>query len=203
MSVETLGPLLLSAGIGYLLGSFPSGYVFVRTLTGTDVRTVGSGKTGGTNVFRAAGKTALILTALADISKALAAVLIARALFSARSVEALAGFFAIAGHIWSVFLRFRGGGGVGTATGALIALSPLSLLVGVPLFLVVLYIWRYASLASLTAMTGAALAVFALGQEPPEIVLFAFGAWALIVIAHRANIRRLLTGTERHLGAPR
>lgn len=205
MGVEALASPLLAAGIGYVLGSFPSGYVFVRALAGTDVRTVGSGRTGGTNVFRAAGKAALVLTAIADVGKAFAAVLIARAVFGTRAAEALAGFFAIVGHVWSVFLGFRGGAGVGTAAGAVASLMPQLLLVGAPIFVVVLCVWRYASLASLAAITIAAAGLatlFLQGKAPPETLLFGLASWALIVYAHRGNIERLRAGTERRFGAP-
>ena len=198
----TVFSYLVAIAIGYLLGSFPSGYVVGR-LRGIDVRQWGSGRIGGTNVLRAVGPWAAILAVLSDVAKGVLAVFVARALVGSPSAEVLAGLAAILGHDFSIFLKFGGGRGVATAMGALGALylpAPIILaLVG----LSVLVVSRYASLASLTIATllpFATLYLVLLADKPVWYLVYGLAAGILIVVLHKGNIQRLLAGTERKIG---
>jgi len=190
--------LLLIAG-AYGLGSIPFGLLLARTFKGVDVRAAGSGNIGATNVARTAGKKLGALVLLLDALKALGPVLAARALFPGQvALHAWVGAAAVLGHVFPVWLKFRGGKGVASALGALLGLTPLAALGGVALFAGVFAIWRMVSLGSLV---GAALAVglaFALGYPRPY-ALCALGLTALIVLRHRGNIARMLARREHTL----
>lgn len=190
--------------VGYVMGSIPTGLLVVRVMTGKDVRQVGSGKTGGTNVLRAAGAWGTTVTVLVDTAKGLLAVLLARAVTANAAVEALAGLAAVVGHNYSAFIGFRGGAGTMTTIGGATGLWPWSgpalLVVGVP----VLLLTRYASVASI--VVGLALpAIYALRawlvHAPWAYLIHGLGTAALTLWALRTNIRRLLTGQERKLGS--
>ncbi len=188
--------------LGYLIGSIPVGYLVVKLVKGTDIRQHGSGRTGGTNVWRAAGLWPAILTAAGDFLKGLSAVLIARALLGSSVGEVLVGVAAVVGHNWSVFLGWRGGAGTATNLGVISALSfPVALaLSGAGLLVIV--ISRYASVASLAVAALApaiflGLALFA--HRPLPHALYGLLAGAIVVLALRRNIVRLLAGTERRL----
>ncbi len=193
---------LAAIAIGYLLGSFPSGYVVGR-LRGIDVRQWGSGRIGGTNVLRSVGPGAAILAVLSDVAKGVLAVFVARALVGSPSAEALAGLAAILGHDFSIFLTFSGGRGVATTLGALGALYlPASLILAL-LGLLVLAVSRYASLASLTIATLMPFAMLYLvlfAGKPVWYLIYGLAASILIVVLHKGNIQRLLAGTERKIG---
>ncbi len=188
--------------LAYLLGSFPAGYLLGR-VWGVDVLTRGSGRTGGTNVFRSVGAWAALLTGALDIGKGALAVWLVGQITGYPAAQVLAGAAAILGHNHSIFLRFRGGAGVGTSLGALGAIylpAALGLLV---LLLAIIAITRYASLGSLTVSTLMPLVLLGLsvsGAVSMTYVLYGLLAWVIIVWAHRSNIRRLLQGTERRLG---
>lgn len=187
----------------YLLGAFPTGYLVGRLAKGMDIRHYGSRRTGGTNVLRTMGLGAFSITALADIGKGALAVLLARWVLHVDVAEAVAGLLAVIGHIYPVYIGWRGGRGVATGLGALLALSPLAALVVGAAWGLVALAFRYASLASLTlsSMTPFVLLAFILLFRQP-IGYLVFGvAFALVVDAvHYDNIRRLLAGTERKLG---
>lgn len=194
---------LLAILLGYALGSIPFGYVYGR-LKGVDVRTIGSGRTGGTNVYRSLGLGFGLLTGLSDGAKGFVAVLLARWLFGDETAAALAGAFAVAGHNWPFTLGFKGGAGGGTAAGALIALNWLAAAISVPFFLLVLVVGRYASLATLSAGFGALITLtffWAVGINgtPAGHVLFGVLICILIVWALRPNIARLAAGAERRI----
>ena len=187
---------------GYLLGSIPVGYLVVRWLRGIDVREVGSGRTGGTNVLRAAGWKAAVLTGVGDGLKALAAVLFARQLGGSPLLVALAGVTAVVGHNYSVFLGFRGGAGtmasIGGATGLWPWTLPISLLVLLPTALLT----RPASLGSITLALVLPLLFAvraALGRGPWAYVVHGVLTSALTLWSLRPNIRRLLRGEERRI----
>ncbi len=187
--------------LGYLLGSIPVGFLIGR-LKGVDVRKQGSGRTGGTNVYRSLGPTWGLFTGLADGAKGLVAVLLARWLFGHELAAALAGAWAVFGHNWSVFLGFKGGAGGGTAAGALIGLNPLAAAIGVPIFLIVLFVGRYASIATLSIgflslFLPAVLLLF--DKATPAHLLFGVLATVWIVWALRPNIARLRAGAERRI----
>ena len=190
--------IILAILLGYSLGSIPFGYLFGR-LKGVDVRQYGSGRTGGTNVYRAAGTWVALLTGLFDVLKGVAAVLLARQFLGSEVAAALAGAFAVCGHNWSIFLGFRGGAGGGTGAGALLALNPLAGLVIVPIFLVVLFVGRYASIATLAVGIGALVVLpisYLLGAPswlgfptPPGHILFGLLVALWILISLRPEYR--------------
>ena len=193
-------------GVAYLLGSIPFGYLLVRLRGGGDVRETGSGGTGATNVTRRAGKGAGVLTLLLDALKGMAAVLIARASLGADEDAqwwvCAAGASAVLGHVFPVWLRFRGGKGVATGLGVFAVLAPLATLCALLVFVAVVWLWRYVSLGSITAACVLPLAVWALGalgvsdRAAWPLLVFAAAGAALIVLMHRANIGRLLRGEE-------
>lgn len=191
--------MVISIIVSYLLGSIPVGYLIVNAKTGGDIRKTGSGGTGATNVSRRAGKGAGILTLVFDALKGSAAVIIAT-LMQRDTNHALwwigiAGIVAILGHIFPVWLGFRGGKGVATGVGVFVVLTPVAVLLSGVLFLTVVVFTRYVSLGSMIgALSVPALAWF-LNYGTPLVFTTLFGA-ALIVFAHRQNIQRLLTGTE-------
>ena len=189
----------------YLLGSIPFGYLIVRAKEGVDVRESGSGATGATNVSRKAGKFAGVLTLLLDAAKGALAVLLARKFltsdFGVNEWVAAAAVAAIVGHVFPVWLKFRGGKGVATGVGAFLLISPLAVAFSALLFLLVVGATRYVSLASITAAATMPLFVvllylFAPSQDLwPSFAAAVIGG-ALIIFMHRANIGRLLSGTE-------
>lgn len=192
--------------LGYLVGSVPVGLLIGR-LFGADPRLVGSGRTGGTNVYRAAGPAAGILTALLDTVKGAVAVVIVRRLFPGQSpADALAALGAVAGHNWSLYLRFKGGAGTMTNLGNLLILSwPICVLSALTGF-VSLVLSRMASVASLAVAWSAAIlfVVFGvLGRVPAALVMYGIGQALLITLSLRPNIARIRAGTERRIGEPR
>ena len=190
----TLG---LVAAVAYLLGSVPFGMVMAWLFGLGDLRQVGSGNIGATNVLRTGNKLAAALTLIGDAGKGGAAVLIARMLVGedAAQVAGLAAFF---GHLFPVFLVFRGGKGVATFLGVLIALAWPVGLACCAVWLAVAAAFRYSSLAALGAALSAPLWGLALGR--PDIVGLAIALAALVVVTHRTNIRRLGAGTEPKIG---
>jgi glycerol-3-phosphate acyltransferase PlsY len=196
--------VILSILLGYLIGSIPMGYIIAR-LKGIDIRTVESGRTGGTNVSRALGWKYGLLVGALDILKGSVAVLLARQFFGNDPAiyAALGGAFAIIGHNWSVFLGFRGGAGGATAGGALLALNPLAGLNLVPTFLLVLFVVRYASVATMTIGLGSLVILtlfYLMGWNTPAgQIVFGLIASAAILWALRPNIKRLLQGNERRI----
>jgi acyl phosphate:glycerol-3-phosphate acyltransferase len=187
---------------GYFLGGVPWGIVVARAMGAPDPRTVGSGRTGGANVLRAAGRRAAILAAALDLLKGTLAVLIARAVGAGLLWEILAGLAAVVGHSRSPYIGFGGGRGVGTAFGGSLALQPLIGLAALPIFLVVFLVSRYSSLASLTSSAGAGVLTIVLVAArwlDPLYIVYAVGSAALIWLFHLDNIQRLRAGTERKL----
>ena len=181
----------------YLLGSIPTAYLMVKRLKGSDIRAIGSGNVGATNVTRAAGFKAGALVFLLDAAKGwLAATWIAGQWSPLSSIAPLAcGAAAIIGHIAPVFLRFRGGKGVATTIGVLIGAIPLVAGVCLVIWVACFFAWRYVSLASLIALSAVPLAQWAL-RQPPSHVAIGLALAALVLFTHRANIQRLRAGTE-------
>jgi acyl phosphate:glycerol-3-phosphate acyltransferase len=190
--------ILLICAYSYLLGSIPFGYILVRIFRGQDVRQTGSGNIGATNVSRtspALGAVTLIL----DTLKGIIAVLITRSLFPGRpALLGLAGFMAIAGHIFPIWLRFRGGKGVATGLGSFIVLVPKAVLVMIGIFVAVFLVFRYISLASILAVALFPLIAWLLNPYPqaPQLLVFLAASSLLIILKHHANIRRLLAHSE-------
>jgi len=189
---------------GYLLGSLPFGYWLVRVFRGEDIRTLGSGNTGATNVFRVYGRRLGIAVAVLDVTKGFAAA--ALGIWAGGAlVGVLAGAAAMLGHARPLFLRFRKGGKmVATAGGAALALAPLAALTCAGVWLVVFFLTRYASVASIVTALALPLFAWVYGASWPVVVFAAAGA-AAIVFLHRHNLRRLASGTEHRfqLGRPR
>ncbi len=186
--------------IGYLFGSIPVGYLVVRATRGVDVRTVGSGRTGGTNAMRAGGLGAGVLTAVGDMLKGLAAVAVVRLLSGgAPEIDALAGLGAVAGHNWSLFMGFKGGAGTAPNIGACMMFWPLSALWLVPMVPLGVFVVGYASVTSLVIAAVIPI-TFALraaaGLMSWVYVWYGIAAALLVVLALRPNIKRLLNGTE-------
>jgi glycerol-3-phosphate acyltransferase PlsY len=184
----------------YLLGSVPIGYLIARAFGIGDITRHGSGGIGMTNVLRTAGWLPAVLTLIGDIAKGYVAVMLGQ-LMSGGDVRftAASAVAAVAGNCWSVFLGFRGGRGVATGGGALLRLTPLATAPAFVVWAVTALLFRYASLASLTAAICVPLGALLLGQPWPAVVAAA-AIVAIVMLRHRENIARLMSGTERRLG---
>ena len=188
--------------IAYLAGSIPMGVLVARISGGTDPRTVGSGRTGGTNALRALGRKRAAVVVAGDLLKGVLPVLLARSVTGDDPLtEVLCGASAVAGAIWSVFAGFRSGRGVGTGVGTMLIIQPIAVLLATSVFIGVILLTRYVSLGSLlgsAAMFPAMLLVLLVVPNTPlpYIIYSAVGA-AFIWLAHADNINRLLHGTER------
>ncbi|PAU95991.1 glycerol-3-phosphate 1-O-acyltransferase PlsY [Paracoccus salipaludis] len=189
--------MILAAALGYLLGSVPFGVVITRALGLGDLRKIGSGNIGATNVLRTGHKGAALATLLLDSGKGAIAVLLARWL-GGEGAALVAGAAAFLGHLFPVFLGFKGGKGVATFLGTLIALSWPVGLMACGLWLLTAALTRISSLSALVAAAGAPL--LALGFGARGLALAALFMAALIFLRHRANIARLVAGTEPRIG---
>ena len=217
--------LLLIAVASYLLGSIPFGYLLVRIFRGEDVRRTGSGNIGATNVARKSpvlGVLTLLLDALKGSAAVAVGILLSPPIFERISIPhiplrmilpasspdfaiwaAVAALFAVVGHIFPVWLKFRGGKGVATGLGAFVMISPKAVLFSAAVFLVLVLVFRYVSLGSVAAVAAfpnIALALHEYGNAPLALALMSLAS-VLIVVKHHANIRRLLAGTENRLGS--
>ncbi len=179
----------------YLIGSIPTGLLLAKAFGGVDIRTKGSGNIGATNVYRTLGRKVGILTLLGDCLKGLIPVLAAKWLGLPNLLVAAVGMAAFLGHIFPVFLRFKGGKGVATALGVFLAASPLAVLAALGIFIIVLVLWRYVSLASISA-AAAMPALAAIIDRKPMIVVMSLLIAVIVIIKHHENIRRLRNGTE-------
>lgn len=204
-----MGAIALAALIGYLLGAIPFGLVMGRLVRGIDIRDYGSHRTGATNALRTLGAGPAATVFVLDVAKGVAAVLIARFLIPADSADlhewaaAAAGIAAIVGHNWSVFIRFTGGRGVATSTGALGAMAPWALLVMAPVVVGVIWRSRYVSLGSISGalLSPVVVAILAVvGASSPAAVAYAVVAGVIVTASHADNISRLRAGTERKIG---
>ncbi len=191
--MEFLIPLL-----GYLLGSIPFGYLLVRLTTGADIRQAGSGNIGATNVFRKS-KIVGLLTFVMDAGKGYVAVLMAGWLGADLGWQAIAAVSSIVGHIFTLFLGFKGGKGVATGFGAFLALTPASAGTTIIVFILTATLARYVSLASILATAAYPLWVY-LYHEPVIVFWPAMIGSAMIIAKHHQNIRRLIAGTEHKFG---
>jgi acyl phosphate:glycerol-3-phosphate acyltransferase len=188
----------LAAVLGYLLGSIPFGLLLTRAAGGPDIRAIGSGNIGATNVLRTGRKGLAAATLLCDMLKGTLAVLIA-AHFAGPDVALVAGLAAFLGHLFPVWLKFKGGKGVATYIGGLIGLAWPAALIFCAIWLVVAVLSRYSSLAALIASALTPLALWSL--DKPEVAALFLVLTALLWIMHRANVGRLMSGAEGKIGA--
>jgi glycerol-3-phosphate acyltransferase PlsY len=198
-----MNPWLISIPLAYLLGSIPFGYLLVKIFLKQDIRATGSGNIGATNVARTGAKGLGIATLLLDMVKAYVAVRIAQQLSPGNyDLAVVAAVAAILGHVFPIWLGFRGGKGVASALGVFLALTPISAACTFAVFLVIVLITRYVSLASIVG--SATFPLFGLHFVPfktPIVIAGFFFIPLLIIVKHHQNIRRLLAGTESRFGA--
>jgi glycerol-3-phosphate acyltransferase PlsY len=194
MSFEYLLTLTLSA-LAYILGSVPFGLVVTRLFGGPDPRSVGSGNIGATNVSRTAGKIAGLVTLLADVGKGALPTLLAVNLIAGPALVSMVGLSAFLGHLFPVFLRFRGGKGVATACGVFLIISPPALFLGACVFLVMALSTRYVSVGSISAALSLPLFLAILSGESGYVTL-GIAVAILVVLKHTENIKRLRKGME-------
>jgi glycerol-3-phosphate acyltransferase PlsY len=191
-------------GASYLLGAIPTSYLVVRLIKRQDLRNMGSGNLGATNLYRALGLKYALPVALFDVAKGAIPVLV----FAPRAggtdlLALLLGITAVLGHMFSVFVGFRGGKGVATAAGVVLGLAPWALLAGLAVWLLTVFSTGYVSIGSIAAAILLPFAVYWLHPERREMIwLFAVLSFAIVVL-HRANISRLLAGTEHRFGRHR
>ena len=198
------------AAAAYLLGSVPVGYLLVLIFRRQDIRTVGSGNIGATNVLRSGGKGLGLATFALDVVKGAAAVLLAAAIAPhvlpmapQRNVEAWAALFAVLGHMFPVWLKFRGGKGVATGFGVFLVAAPWAALAAITLFFIVFGLTRYVSLGSILGAASFPIFAYFLVRGPRPAFFIAVQAIValLIIVKHHPNIRRLLAGNEHRFGA--
>ena len=183
----------------YLLGSVPTGVILAKAFSDVDPRTQGSRNIGATNVFRTAGKKLGAITLLGDILKGFIPVAIARGSIDSYFWVGAVALTAFIGHLYPIFLKFKGGKGIATGLGVFLALAPLPAILSFLIFAAAVYRWRYISLGSLSAT--AAFPIFLALLNPHRIYIpFAFAIGALIFYRHRENIERLLAGRESKFG---
>ena len=184
--------------LAYLIGSIPFGYLIVRGRIGADIRQTGSGGTGATNVSRRAGKAAGVVTLVLDALKGAAAVFVASRLTQNDWIVAAAAIAVIVGHIFPVWLGFRGGKGVATGAGVFLVLAPVAVLCAGVVFLAIVFATRYVSLGSMVGAATIPLFVWLQSDSRPLLIAAGLGA-LLIAFAHRGNIGRLAHGTEARI----
>jgi acyl phosphate:glycerol-3-phosphate acyltransferase len=203
--------LLIIAASSYLLGSIPFGYLLVRIFRGEDVRQSGSGNIGATNVSRkspALGVATLLLDALKGTTAVALSYEVADRMAAgppALELAALGALFAVVGHVFPVWLKFRGGKGVATGLGAFTLIAPKAVLIAAGIFIAVVVISRYVSLGSIVAVAVFPFVAWRIGQfylSPTSLALISLAS-LLILIKHRDNLRRLWAGTENRLGVQR
>jgi glycerol-3-phosphate acyltransferase PlsY len=185
----------------YLVGAIPTGLLLTRLTGGGDIRNAGSGNIGATNVYRTSGRKLGILTLIGDALKGLLPVLIASAVFHFPPQQVgLVAIAAFLGHCYPVYLGFKGGKGVATALGIFLVLSPLAVLGAFLVFAVLLWKWRYVSLGSIAGAATIPGLVYLFERSLP-LLLATLAISAIVILRHRANIERLLNGTENRFKA--
>jgi acyl phosphate:glycerol-3-phosphate acyltransferase len=200
------GQLILPFALAYLAGSIPTSIIVCRALKGIDIRQHGSGNAGATNVYRVMGLKVALFVLTVDALKGAFGVFLPQIILQDANLleKILGGFFAIAGHIWTVFAKFKGGKGIGPSLGVFLALTPVPALIALGFWVVVLLLTRIVSVASICAGADLAISSWLLfimqkaGMELP-LVYFTCAVALLIIITHRKNIARLLKGTENKI----
>lgn len=189
--------------ISYLLGNISTSYIVAKRLAGVDIRTQGSGNAGSTNVLRTLGKKAGAMTFIGDILKGVISVWISKLIASIYGIDPvtsayLAVVFVVAGHNWPAFLGFRGGKGVATSLGAMLAMNPVIALICLGVFIIIVLLTKYVSLGSVVGISMSPVIMILLKNKAGIIVTLFLSISA--IYTHRQNIKRLLDGTERKIG---
>lgn len=185
--------------VSYLIASIPMGLLVGKLGYGVDVREHGSGNIGATNVFRTLGTLPAVLALLGDAAKGALAVYLGRILLGDEVGAVIGGLAALAGHNWSIFLKFQGGKGVATGLGVILMLNPFVTLICFLIWLVLVYATRYVSLGSIVAAAALPILMF-LTRQPYEHLIFSVLAAVFVIYRHHTNIRRLAAGTENKIG---
>jgi glycerol-3-phosphate acyltransferase PlsY len=196
---------LAAALSAYIVGSFPTSYILTKAIKGTDIRTSGSGNAGATNVLRTVGKIPALVTLLIDIFKGAFAVVMLGNFFYGYGIDldynfyrGLLGLLVVSGHIWPVFLKFKGGKGVATAIGVGFVLAPNALWPSVAIWVIVFFIFNYVSLASIISLVAFPI-IAALTNYSIYTILFSIAISGLSILRHKSNVDRLLKGQEHKI----
>ncbi len=202
MNNSTIILTLLSLLISYFLGSFPSGYLAGKWIANIDLREIGSGSTGATNVLRHVGKFPALIVFLLDVAKGITPILIAKAFLLDEIWQVSAGIASLSGHIWPIWLKGRGGKAVATGFGVFLGISWPVGLGSLGIFLLVLYIWRIVSLSSICASIALPVLMFLTSKGSISIpyILISLIAMLLVLWRHRTNLIRILNGSEPKIG---
>ncbi|KKY00142.1 hypothetical protein VN21_15745 [Paraclostridium benzoelyticum] len=189
--------------VSYFIGSISTSYIIAKRMMGVDIRTQGSGNAGSTNVLRTLGKKAGIMTFVGDLLKGVIAVLIAKVISTIAHTDVatasyIAVVFVVIGHNWPIYLGFRGGKGVATSLGAMIAVNPVIALSCFAFFILIVYVTKYVSLGSVLSICTSPIIMFFIGNYKGLAVALFLSA--SVIFKHRENIKRLLNGTERKIG---
>ncbi len=215
MDIPVILNILAVLFLSYIVGSIPTSILTARVVRGIDIREHGSGNAGATNVYRVLGLKWAVFVAVVDVGKGAFAALVVSGLpvgappafIDPVLYQLVAGLAAVAGHVWTLFARFKGGKGVATAVGAFLGVAPAAVGICLAVWLIVVFTVRIMSVASLTAAALLPVTVWVLGADagggaPPELIGFSVLVALLIFYTHRSNIGRLLRGEERVLGRP-
>ncbi|AAQ00452.1 Acyl-phosphate:glycerol-3-phosphate O-acyltransferase PlsY [Prochlorococcus marinus str. SS51] len=199
-SISTIA--LFTLLVSYLLGSLPSGYLAGKWILGIDLREIGSGSTGATNVLRHVGKTPALFVFFIDVTKGIGAILIAKSFLLDESLQIAAGLASLSGHIWPVWLKGKGGKAVATGLGVFLGISWQVGLGSLGIFLLILSIWRIVSLASISAAISLPVLMLINSKETFSIpyIVISFIAMILVLWRHRSNLIRLIKGQEPRIG---
>ena len=197
--------LIAALILAYLIGSMPTAYIFGRIIKGIDIRNFGSGNVGATNVYRLIGKAPAFIVLFIDALKGFAPVLLFPAIFNIDKnllnpelASILIGVACISGHIWTVFLKFKGGKGVATTSGVMLAIAPKVFLIALIVWVIIFLLFRYVSLASITAAISLPIASLVMNKAFP-LVLFSITICFIGTYKHKSNISRILKGEEKRL----
>lgn len=190
--------IIIISVLSYFLGNISVSFLIARYAGGIDIRKHGSGNAGATNVFRTLGAKAGLTAFIGDALKGVFAVLIGK-LIGGEDGQIAAGIFVVIGHNWPALLGFKGGKGIATTIGVMIAINPYIVAAIVPIGLVIIFITKYVSLASITGMVIFPITMLLI-KQPMKLVLFSFLLSAMALYKHKSNIKKLMTGTESKLG---
>ncbi len=202
MTYSTISINLLSLFLGYLIGSFPSGFLAGKIISNIDLREIGSGSTGATNVLRHVGKIPALVVFVIDVGKGIGAISIARALGMDETWQVISGIASLSGHIWPIWLKGKGGKAVATGLGVFLGISYQVGLGSLGIFLLIFFVWKIVSLASVCASISLPVLMYISlkGNMSTAYMLFSLIAMTLVLWRHRSNLIRLRKGTEPSIG---